>query len=217
MATSNDRPDAKAPAKSTLQPAPQSSPVVVATPVVTPPLETQAEIRPKSSTRSPRWLTALLLLVLFAILFWVIYRGFGFGKSELTDSQAVTPAAGGMVVEATTAAGAPVTSSVAGATAFAAPTKPTGLQPGQAVAARGATGLRLYSDASLTSSIRDVYAAGALFTVLEPSGGYTAYPVSVNDHQWYRLRAADGLVGWAMMDAFTPAQAAPKPTSTATG
>ncbi|CAN5875325.1 hypothetical protein BH10CHL1_BH10CHL1_43770 [soil metagenome] len=213
MAEPKARPDAKA--QTTPLPAPQSSPEVVAASVVTPPLATQAGTQPAASARSPRWLTALLLLGLLAILFWVLYRGFA-SEPNVANAPSATPAAGGMVVESTKA----ITGTTAGTGAAIAsssePTKPAGLQPGQTVAASSAGELRLYSDPSTTSPIRDVYATDALFTVLEPSGQYTEYPVLVNDQPWYRVRAADGLVGWAMQDAFAPASAAPQATATAT-
>ncbi len=215
MAKPKERPDAKA--KPTPPPAPQSSPEVVVAPVVTPPLETETETQPSPSARSPRWLTALLLLGLLALLFWVLYRGFAGRGPELSNAPQATPAAGGMVVEATAAVTGTTSGAGDAAVPSSEPTKPAGLQPGQTVAAGSAGELRLYSDASSTSPIRDVYAAGALFTVLEPSGQYTAYPVVVNDQQWYRVRAADGLVGWAMLDAFTPASAEPQATATVKG
>lgn len=199
MAKPKERPDAKA--QATPPPAPQSSPEVVA-PIATAPLETQLETKPSPSTSSPRWLIALLLLGLLAILFWVLYRGFGGREPVLTNSALTTPNVGGMVVESTAAITGTAPGSGNTTAPSVEPTKPAGLQPGQTVAANSTGELRLYSDASTTSPIRDVYAAGALFTVLEPSGQYTEYPVLVNDQQWYRVRAADGLVGWAMLDAF---------------
>jgi hypothetical protein len=42
--------------------------------------------------------------------------------------------------------------------------------------------------------------APASFVVIEPGGDYTGYPVEVDTVRWYRVRAEDGLVGWAMAD-----------------
>jgi hypothetical protein len=208
MAKSEEKPDAQA--KPVLQPASQSAPEVVAAPTGAPSPEIQEESQPKPRSSPPIWLTALFFLGLLAVLFWVLYKGFGNSELESANSQLATPVAGGMVVQATAA---PATTAAAGGEAA----KPAGLQPGQTVAANAPEGLRLYADATSSSPIRDVYTAGALFTLLESSDKYKEYPVSLDNHQWYRLRAADGLVGWAMMDAFTPVKTAPKPTSTSAG
>lgn len=40
------------------------------------------------------------------------------------------------------------------------------------------------------------YPAGSRFIVVEPHSDYAAYPVTVEGQRWYRVRAADGLVGW---------------------
>jgi hypothetical protein len=51
--------------------------------------------------------------------------------------------------------------------------------------------------------VLEEYPAGATFTVIEPSGVYTSYPIAVEGRSWYRLRAADGLVGWAIIEGVT--------------
>ena len=75
-----------------------------------------------------------------------------------------------------------------------------GLTVGQTVAATGERPLRLQAAASSGSAVLDVYPPGSVFTVIEPSGIYTGYPVQVDGRTWYRLQAADGLVGWALID-----------------
>lgn len=74
------------------------------------------------------------------------------------------------------------------------------LQVGQVVMAVGERPLRLYADAMRSSLVLEAYPAGATFTVIEPNSDYTAYPVAQDGDAWYRLQAADGLVGWAMID-----------------
>jgi hypothetical protein len=74
------------------------------------------------------------------------------------------------------------------------------LQVGQTVIATGNADLWLHADASMHAPVMEVYAAGELFTVVEPSGTYTTYPVQNGERTWIRLQATDGLVGWALID-----------------
>lgn len=66
--------------------------------------------------------------------------------------------------------------------------------------------VRLYSDATAGATVMNVYAPGARFTVLDPSGDYAVYPVERDGRVWYRLRAPDGLVGWSAVDQLGPMQ-----------
>jgi hypothetical protein len=79
------------------------------------------------------------------------------------------------------------------------------LQLGQTVRVSGNADLRLYADASINAPIMEVYATDELFTIVEPSGTYTTYPVQDEGRSWYRLQASDGLVGWALIDGIVPA------------
>ena len=69
---------------------------------------------------------------------------------------------------------------------------------GAIVIARGVT--RVYPEANPRAQAMGEYAAAATFVVIEPGADYTSYPVEINEVRWYRVRAADGLVGWAMAD-----------------
>lgn len=70
--------------------------------------------------------------------------------------------------------------------------------------------LLLTSDANVDAPVMNRYAAGTAFTVLAPSGNYGVYPVVTVDSSadeeiyWYRLRAPDGLVGWAQTEKLQP-------------
>ncbi|MEX1021385.1 MAG: hypothetical protein WDZ49_17120 [Litorilinea sp.] len=65
--------------------------------------------------------------------------------------------------------------------------------------------VELYADADGDSSFLDSYARGGTFVVMEPTGDHMAYPVVVDDDQWIRVRAADGLVGWTSAHGLQPA------------
>jgi hypothetical protein len=108
------------------------------------------------------------------------------------------PASGG-AVEATSAAPTDgsnpdtgtVTETVAG---------PTPVVFAQGSVHQAARQLVLYATAASSSTVLDLYAPGSEFTVLEPNGDYIAYPVTSGGASWVRLRAADGLAGWAKAD-----------------
>lgn len=69
---------------------------------------------------------------------------------------------------------------------------------GAEVQARGL--LRIYAAAEPTAPTLAEYAQGARFTVLGPPGDVTTYPVELSGVRWYRVRAADALVGWVIAD-----------------
>ena len=71
-------------------------------------------------------------------------------------------------------------------------------EAGETVVARGV--VRVYPEANPRAQAMGEYAAAATFVVIEPGADYAGYPVEINEVRWYRVRAADGLVGWAMAD-----------------
>lgn len=97
------------------------------------------------------------------------------------------------VAAAAPADGAPETASSADALA--------GLEVfevGAEVQARGQ--LRLYAAAEPETITLAEYEAGDRFTIMGPPGDVLVYPVELSGVRWYRVRAADGLVGWVMAD-----------------
>ncbi|MEM7538805.1 MAG: hypothetical protein AAF639_41985 [Chloroflexota bacterium] len=65
------------------------------------------------------------------------------------------------------------------------------------VNSRDGRGLSLYSDIDQASSIMHQYMDGTVLTLLDPSGDYEGLPIQTDTGMWVRLRADDGLVGWA--------------------
>lgn len=104
----------------------------------------------------------------------------------------VTVETGGMAVG--TAATAEATPPVA----TVAPTVEPVLGEGAAVAALAT--LRLYAEPDTASLPLAEYAGGATLRVVAPGEDYGAYPVEAAGLRWYRVRAEDGLVGWARGD-----------------
>ncbi|MCE7982104.1 MAG: SH3 domain-containing protein [Caldilinea sp. CFX5] len=99
-------------------------------------------------------------------------------------------------VDATPAAGGMVVPTAAADQAQAAVTPTPALLIGDAVQVLPDQQLRLYTDATTDALVMNVYASGERFMLLDASGDYTVYPVEQGGRRWYRLRAADGLVGW---------------------
>ena len=72
------------------------------------------------------------------------------------------------------------------------------LEPGAEVQALGM--LRLYAAPDPTAATLDEYSAGAPFVIIASPDDLGPYPVEINGVRWYRVRAADGLVGWVIAD-----------------
>lgn len=68
------------------------------------------------------------------------------------------------------------------------------LPVGASIVASGATAV--YAEPDMQALRFAEYGAGSRFTVVEPDGDHTAYPVVAGGAGWYRVRAEDGLVGW---------------------
>lgn len=121
------------------------------------------------------------------------------------------PRSGGLVL--TTETPAPETDASSGAAGGTAPTKepstptptplptPVPLAVGERVI--GAAQVRLYAAPSSTAAVLEVYEPGAIFTVMESDVESDAYPILIAGKAWYRVRAADGLAGWARAEVFS--------------
>lgn len=132
-----------------------------------------------------------------AILFLLVCLVAACGGDEEATATPVdaTPAAGGMVL--------PTAAADQAQAAAATPTP--ALLIGDAVQTLADQQLRLYTDATADALVMNVYEPGARFTLLDASGDYAVYPVEQGGRRWYRLRAADGLVGWGDAAQLGPA------------
>jgi hypothetical protein len=112
------------------------------------------------------------------------------------DSPTPTPRAGGVVeasADAPQAAPAPTVAPTPTPVVFAVGDQLTAAQQ-----------VSFFSSAASSSTVLEVYAPGVGFTVMEPSEGFESYPVSSGGASWVRLRAPDGLAGWARADTLQP-------------
>jgi len=158
-------------------------------------------------------LTMLLMLVVSAC---------GRATARSGEWAVLTPRVGGMLLPTVTGKATPDVIlaevnavAIATATAIPTPTPPPAplpapaqaapsLQIGQTIVAVGANGMWLYAAAESSAPVIEVYPAGTTFTVVEPNNGFTSYPVLSNGRTFYRLQAADGLVGWGIIEAVVP-------------
>ncbi len=154
----------------------------------------------------PFWLMGggLLLVVLLGI--WLIsLRG---GNDESADLQTLTPASGQTENVALPEAEPAETTPPAPATATPIPV----LTVGQSVVVANTQGqgIKLRSLPSLEGVTLEIYADGDAFTVLNPDGDYTAYPVEADGYRWYRIQVDgnpdENLTGWAAGDFLTPTE-----------
>ncbi|MEZ4832904.1 MAG: hypothetical protein R2873_13085 [Caldilineaceae bacterium] len=65
-------------------------------------------------------------------------------------------------------------------------------------------GIRLRNQPNRGALTLEIIEEGAAFTVLNPDGDYTEYPVEADGYRWYRIQIADSpgenLTGWAAAD-----------------
>jgi hypothetical protein len=83
------------------------------------------------------------------------------------------------------------------------------------IASTGPQGVRLRAGAGLSFLTQGIYYDGDPFFVMPNSDPDFDYPVENDGYTWWRLRAADGLIGWTVEQFLRPAPLI-TPTSTAT-
>ncbi len=141
----------------------------------------------------------LVLVTLLLVGLLVVLQACGRNEAPATE----TPRAGGVTVEE---AAVDAVGTESGADAFVA-AEPTALPtPTPVVYTVGSVitagaPVTIFATAASSSTVLEVYESGATFTVLEPNDQFTAYPVLNGGASWVRVRAADGLAGWAKADA----------------
>jgi hypothetical protein len=145
------------------------------------------------------WIVAggAVVLVIIALAFGV--RSLGNGDRPTEVSRVFSPIIGGLRLssaedEATVAPVAPVVMTPVASIPGSSPALEW--EAGRTATAKAEV-VRLHADADPNSTLLDTYARGATFEVMEPSGDYEGYPVRFGSGAWVRLRAEDGLVGWA--------------------
>jgi hypothetical protein len=69
----------------------------------------------------------------------------------------------------------------------------------------GERGVRIRAGAGLGFLTQGIYQDGDAFFVLPASEPEESYPVEIDGYMWWRVRAVDGLIGWAAEDFLLPA------------
>ena len=92
-------------------------------------------------------------------------------------------------------------------TPTAPPTAEASFEVGERVAIgnTGSQGVRVRAGAGLGFLTQGIYYDGDTFIVMPNSDTQASYPVEVDEYTWWRLRAADGLIGWTVEDFLVPA------------
>ncbi len=143
-----------------------------------------------------RYLLFVTLLLIGALL---ALQACGRNDAPATE----TPRAGGVVVDEE-AAGEPSPESGT----VAAPAEQPTAAPTPVIYTIGSvitagTQIAIFATAASSSSVLEVYSGGTPFTVLEPNESYTTYPVTNGGASWVRVRAGDGLAGWAKAESLS--------------
>ena len=60
--------------------------------------------------------------------------------------------------------------------------------------------IRIYDEPDTVALVLNEYSSISRFVVVEPGSQFAFYPVTNLGENWIRVRADDGLVGWAMID-----------------
>jgi len=136
----------------------------------------------------------LFFVTLLLVGLLVVLQACGRNEAPATE----TPRAGGVTVEEEASTTGTDVPQAAEATPVPTPT-PVVYTVGSVITA--AAPITLFATAASSSTVLEVYGGGATFTVLEPNDQFTAYPVTNGGAAWVRVRAADGLAGWAKTDA----------------
>ena len=102
-------------------------------------------------------------------------------------------------------------------TAPAPPTPEAAFAIGERVVivSTGSSGVRLRAGAGLDFLTQGIYNDGDPFFVMPGSDPDTTYPVENDGYTWWRVRAADGLIGWTVQQFLEPAPLiTPTPSAT---
>ncbi len=145
------------------------------------------------------WMVGALVLIGVCVILLIGFLDFGRTGVADAPAAAMTPQSGSveMPTATPTAAVIAATGGTDGEIVFL---------PGRKVASVSidGAGTRVYAAPGSDKLLMDLYVDGATFTIIEPSGASSDYPVELDGQAWYRVRASDGLVGWVIVDRLVP-------------
>jgi hypothetical protein len=149
---------------------------------------------------TPFWLMGAGVALVFVLAIWLLFfRDTGSADRQLSPAPGLVGSAA--LSEAESEPVVDPTPEVA-PTATPAPI----LNVGQTVvvANTAGAGIRLRSEPGTAGTTLAIYQEGDRFTVLNPDGEYSSYPVEADNYRWYRIQIADNpdenLTGWAAGD-----------------
>jgi hypothetical protein len=157
---------------------------------------------------SPFWLMGAGLALVFVVAIWLLF----FRGNDTADRQ-LTPAPGLAGSAALPEAEVDGDSAI-DPTAEPLPTATAVplFTAGQSVivANTAGAGIRLRNQPGTAGLTLAIYPEGESFTVLNPDGEYSSYPVEADGYRWYRIQIAndsdENLTGWAAGDFLAPSE-----------
>jgi hypothetical protein len=180
--------------------------------------DTLEDTSPQAGQRPRRGLpcgTLLLLLIGLSILAGVAFLLVGPPLPVAVEPTATsTPTA---TVSLPTSAPTVTPRVIPSPTAPAPPTPEAAFAIGERVVivSTGTSGVRLRAGAGLNFLTQGIYSDGDPFFVMPGSDPDTTYPVENDGYTWWRVRSADGLIGWTVQQFLEPAPLiTPTPTAT---
>lgn len=171
-----------------------------------------AAVEPRRGRRlgrtSPFWLMGAGLALVFVVAIWLLF----FRGNDSADRQ-LAPAPGLAGSAALPEAEVDGDSAVDPTpeplpTATAVPLFTAGQSV--VVANTAGAGIRLRNQPGTAGLTLAIYPEGESFTVLNPDGEYSSYPVEADGYRWYRIQIAndsdENLTGWAAGDFLAPSE-----------
>jgi hypothetical protein len=151
---------------------------------------------------SPFWLMGAGLALVVVLAIWLLFfRGNDGGDRQLAPAPGL---AGSAALPEAEVDGDPAVDDTAEPlpTATAVPLFTAGQSV--IVANTAGAGIRLRNQPGTAGLTLAIYPEGESFTVLNPDGEYSSYPVEADGYRWYRIQIANGsdenLTGWAAGD-----------------
>ena len=165
--------------------------------------------KPPQGGRSPRrgfpCGTLLILAIGLVILGGLAWLLFGDPISATVPPEATNTPTQTVALPSPSPTSLPVVLPTPTPTATSSPTATFAVGDRVAIGNTGSQGVRVRAGAGLDFLTQGIFYDGDTFIVMPNSDTQGAYPVEKDGYTWWRLRAADGLIGWTVEEYLIPA------------